>query len=89
MQARCAKRVAAAWRDADDAPALSAGAYAALGLRAALTRPDDALPAAAELAALVAAAGRHVARDVADAMAADCAAAGEALARCARNAVCF
>jgi hypothetical protein len=67
----------------DEPPALCCAAYGALGLRCALQRPDDAPAAARELAALVAAAARHVTRDVAEAMAADCAAAGDALARCA------
>ena len=77
MQCRAAAAVG------DEPPALCCAAYGALGLRSALQRPADAPAAARELAALVAAAARHVTRDVAEAMAADCAAAGDALARCA------
>ena len=65
----------------DEPPALCATSYAALGFAAALQRPGDAPAAVRELAALVAAAARHVMRDVAEAMANDCAAAGDALAR--------
>jgi hypothetical protein len=68
--------------DDDERAALSVASYASLGLRAALARPRDATAAADELAALVRRAGRHVSGGVADEMAADCAAAGVALARC-------
>ena len=66
----------------DEPPALCATSYAALGFAAALQRPGDAPAAARELAALVAAAARGVTRDVAEAMASDCASAGDALSKC-------
>ena len=71
----------AAARGGGDEPALCASAYTRLDLHTALQRPGDAPAAARELAALVAGAGRAVTRDVAEAMAADCAAAGDVLAR--------